>query len=154
MTSAHRTRSAWWLATWFGAGRSPVAPGTAGTLAAVPLALVLERLPLAAHVAVAAGVTAAGIWSAGVVAEESGEDDPGYVVIDEVAGVLVALLFVRRRSWRARATAIALFRVLDIAKPGPIAAAERLRPAGVGMMVDDLVAGLAAGVAARLLTRG
>lgn len=154
MTSAKRTRSAWWLATWFGAGRSPVAPGTAGTLAAVPLALVLERLPLAAHVAVTAGVTAAGIWSAGVVAEESGEDDPGYVVIDEVAGVLVALLFVRGRSWRARAAAIALFRAFDISKPGPIGAAERLRPAGVGMMADDLLAGVAAGVAARLLTRG
>lgn len=153
MSPNDRTRAAWWLATWFGAGRSPVAPGTAGTLAAVPLALALERLPLGVHVAVTAALSAAGLWSAGVVAAESGEEDPSWVVIDEVAGVLVALLLVRGRGWRARALAIGLFRVLDIAKPGPIAAAERLRPAGVGIMVDDLLAGAIAGLIARVVCR-
>ncbi len=141
------------LATWFGCGLSPVAPGTVGSIGAVPLHLALRLANPWVHVAVVVLVTVVGTWSAQKVAEEEQLDDPQLVVIDEVAGVLIAMGLVRSRSFALQLAALALFRVLDIAKPGPIRAAENAKPAGVGIMADDLVAGAAAGVLARLLAR-
>jgi phosphatidylglycerophosphatase A len=72
-------------------------------------------------------------------------------VIDEVVGTLIALGLVRTRSLGARLVAFALFRVLDITKPGPIARAEHARPPGLGIMLDDVLAGMVAGLLARRL---
>lgn len=143
--SAARRRAATVIATWFGCGLSPIAPGTVGTLGALPLWLAVRgggRLAIGAAALAAALV---GAWAAGVVARERGTDDPQIVVIDEVAGVLVALAAAPPTAPGAVA-AVLLFRVFDIAKPFPVRQAERL-PGGWGIMADDLVAGAVAAIA-------
>lgn len=139
------------LATWFGLGHAPKAPGTMGALGTLPLHYALCRLHPGLHAATVLVVAALGVWAAGAVAEDDGDDDPSHVVIDEVVGTLIALGLVRTRSFGARLVAFALFRVLDITKPGPIARAEHARPPGLGIMLDDVLAGLAAGLLARRL---
>lgn len=141
------------LATWFGLGLSPKAPGTVGSIGAVPLHVLLRFTPPVVHVAVVLTVTAIGIYCSQVVADEEKKDDPQLVVIDEVAGTLIAMGLVRSRSLATQLAALVLFRVLDILKPGPIRAAEGAKPAGVGIMADDLVAGALAGIATALLRR-
>lgn len=136
------------LATWLGCGLSPVAPGTVGSLGAIPLHLILRRLNPVAHVIAVVGVTAAGVWASQKVADELGLKDPQLVVIDEVAGVLMAMGLVRGAPL-AEALALVAFRVLDITKPGIIRRAERAEPAGLGIMLDDVTAGLMAGLAIR-----
>jgi phosphatidylglycerophosphatase A len=134
------------IATWFGAGLAPVAPGTFGTLATVPVYLALWRagapgwcLPIAAAAVTALGVVAAGRYEA-----EVGGHDPQEIVIDEAAGYLVACSF-GPFGWRTAALAFVLFRLIDACKPGPVQALERL-PGGWGVMADDLGAGLVAGL--------
>lgn len=140
------------ISTWFGAGRSPVAPGTVGSLAAVPVHLLLRRLSPLTHGALVAAVSALGIWAADRYANEIDEKDPQSAVIDEVAGTLIAMGLVRGRGARAAALALVLFRFFDIVKPGPIHRAQDVEPKGLGIMADDLMAGLVAGVAARLMS--
>lgn len=144
------SRVAFVLGTWFGCGLSPLAPGTVGSLGAVPLQLALARTSLPLHVAAVLAVTLVGIWASGRVAAELGVEDPQRVVIDEVAGTLIAMGAVEDLGILAQIAALVLFRIFDITKIGPIGAAERLRPAGLGIMADDLVAGVAAAVVARL----
>lgn len=129
----------WTLATWFGCGLSPVAPGTVGTLGALPLYVVLRRWGSPAVAVGAIVATLVGVWAASVVAREAKEKDPQRVVIDEVAGVLVPLA-VARPTWTSVGAAVVLFRIFDITKPPPARAAERL-PGGWGVVLDDVVAG-------------
>ncbi len=144
-------RAARLVATLLGVGHAPVAPGTFGTLATVPLAFALWWLahPLA-MLAGAAVVTAVGVVAAGAVAREGPVQDPGHVVIDEAAGYLFACAFAPP-GWITAALAFVFFRVLDIAKPFPINRLERL-PGGWGIMADDVAAGLLAGALAWLAT--
>jgi phosphatidylglycerophosphatase A len=140
------------LATWFGCGLSPRAPGTVGSLGAVPLHLLLRATSGAVHAAAIALLLAAGTWAAHRYASDRGESDPQRVVIDEVAGTLLALGCVRHeRAW-LQLLAFLLFRLFDIWKPGPIRRAEHLPPAGLGIMADDILAGLCAGALAFALT--
>ena len=148
MTPTH-SAAAFALASWFGCGRAPKAPGTVGSIGAVPLHLLLRLLPLPVHAAVVLGLTAGGIWSAGRVATELNESDPQSIVIDEVVGTLIAMGLVRRRSALRQLAALVVFRAIDIAKPGPVSTAERLKPVGLGIMADDLLAGLIAGAVTR-----
>ena len=138
------------IATWFGCGLSRRAPGTVGSLGAVPLHLLLRRLSPLGHLLAVLAATGAGIWSAQREAEESGQSDPQRVVIDEVAGTLIAMGLVRDRGLGRQLAALLLFRLLDIWKPGPIRRAEHAQPAGLGIMLDDLLAGAGAGLLARL----
>jgi phosphatidylglycerophosphatase A len=129
------------LATWFGCGHVPIAPGTAGTLGAVPLYLALRPY---GHVAVAAAavfLTAVGIWVADIVAKEEDLKDPQLVVIDEVAGVLVTLS-VAPPTWGALAAGVVLFRIFDQTKPWPARTAEQKLPGGWGIVLDDVAAGI------------
>jgi phosphatidylglycerophosphatase A len=135
-----RESLAYVLGTWFGCGRVPFAPGTAGTLGAVPLYLLLRPLGPAAVVAAAVVATAVGVWAAGVVAKHSNLEDPQFVVIDEVAGVLFTLA-AAPHSWIGLATGVILFRVFDQLKPWPANAAERCLPGGWGIVLDDVAAG-------------
>ena len=137
------------LATWFGAGFLPVAPGTWGSLLAIPFVEAAYRLGgFGGFLAFALAVSAAGIPAAGAVARLRGEGDPSPVVIDEVAGQAIALLpvYALARSgsspwfWGLVAAAFFLFRVVDIVKPGPVGRAEKL-PGGLGVMADDLLGG-------------
>ncbi len=138
------------LATWFGAGFLPVAPGTWGSLLAIPFIEVVFRLAgVLGVVGFAIAVSVAGIPAAGAVVRRRAEKDPSEVVIDEVAGQAIALLpvyaFARAgtssRFWILAGIAFFLFRVVDVVKPGPIGKAESL-PGGLGVMADDLLGGL------------
>jgi len=143
-------RTAFVLGTWFGCGEARKAPGTVGSFGAVPVHLWLRGAPIGLHLAAIVLVTIVGTWAAQRMADRLGQKDPQRVVVDEVAGVLIAMAFVRGHGALATSVAFVLFRLLDITKPGPIARAEHARPVGFGIMADDLAAGLAAGVVARL----
>lgn len=130
------------LATWFSSGLLPKAPGTWGSLAALPPAAVILWLfgNLGLLVATLA-ISLVGIWASGSYARRQGIKDPGVVVIDEVAGLWLALLpfcfepltFV---------LAFVIFRAFDILKPWPISWADRHLADGLGIMADDILAGL------------
>ena len=137
----HRTR-AWTahvFAVWFGCGHVPVAPGTAGTLGAIPLYLLVRPLGLAAVAATAVVVTLVGLWAAGEVERRLKTKDPQIVCIDEVAGVFVTWLAAPPTTLGLFA-GVVLFRIFDQWKPWPARAAERLG-GGAGVMLDDIVAG-------------
>lgn len=129
------------VATVFGAGFAPVAPGTAGTLVAVPLAWALGRLGWPALALGAAVVTAAGTWAAGVYLRATGIEDDQHIVIDEVAGYLVTMLPLPPTPGWLLAGFI-LFRILDTWKPPPIRAIDERVGGGWGVMADDLLAGV------------
>ncbi len=146
-----KNRLAWSLATWFGCGLSPVAPGTVGTLGTLPLYFAIRGYGQLAIAAAALVVTGVGVWASNVVVDESGEKDPQRIVIDESAGVLVALA-AAPPTWAGVALAVVLFRLFDITKPFPARRAERL-PAGWGVMADDIVAGVFAAAIVAVLAR-
>jgi phosphatidylglycerophosphatase A len=135
-----------WIATCGGVGYFPVAPGTAGSVVGVALVAGLARLPLerlaltGVLAAVGAGLFVAGVWSAGRAEKFFSRVDPGYVVIDEVVGQILAFLVRPEASWRWLLAGFVLFRVFDVLKPSPARRLERL-PGGWGIMVDDVVAG-------------
>ena len=127
----------------FGSGFSPVAPGTAGSLVAVALWVwLLAPLPVPVQVAVIALVTGLGTWLIARVQARYRVDDPGAIVVDEFAGQWIVLL-AAPAEWWAVAGGFVLFRLFDIVKPWPIGALERRVGGAFGVMVDDLVAGLA-----------
>lgn len=140
----NRRRLAHVLALWFGCGLVPIAPGTAGSLGALPLYFLVRGHGPVALVALALGIAVVGVWSGGVVAEARQTVDPQIVVIDEVAGTLLALAFAPL-TFAGIAVAFALFRVLDAVKIFPARAAERLH-GGLGIVLDDVVAGTQAAV--------
>jgi len=142
------------VATFFGAGRLRPGPGTWGSAATVILwAVISFQIPAGARTwatIVAAGLaTLIGIPAATRVARASGSEDPQFVVIDEVAGQLVALVAVPL-AWKTFLAGLILFRAFDILKPFPIRRLERL-PEGTGIVVDDLGAGVYALVIMHLL---
>ncbi len=143
-------RIAWVLATWFGCGRAPFAPGTAGTLGAIPLYVMVVRGGSAAVAAAAVVMTAVGVWASTRVARRLERKDPQVVVIDEVAGMLVTMLPFDTFSLRGLAIGFVLFRVLDGLKPWPIRRLERL-PEGWGIVLDDVAAGAASAVVLAVL---
>ncbi len=143
-TLPHKTLWAWTVATFFGAGLLRPGPGTYGSVAVVLLwyaaAHAFHPQHLGAWTLVATlFATLIGIPAASLVARESLREDPGHVVIDEVAGQLIALIGIPA-DWPHALLALVLFRLFDIAKPPPIRQLERL-PAGTGIMLDDLAAG-------------
>ena len=140
------------LATCFGIGWSPVAPGTVASLAALPLGWVLVLLGWQSVLAGALLATGVGIWACGVYARKNAIYDPAECVLDEVAGQWFALLPIalelRGGDWRPYVMGFIFFRLFDIWKPWPVSAVEKW-PGGFGIMMDDVLAGL---IAAALLT--
>jgi len=137
------------LSTWFGTGLLPVAPGTFGTLGAVPLVFVLACLGTVPGVFIIVMVVAVAIWASDRSRELLGNGDPSEVVIDEVAGFLLTM-FLLPLSWLTLGLGFILFRIFDIFKPYPIKQAEKLR-GGLGIVMDDLVAGIYAHLCVRLI---
>ncbi|MDQ2898192.1 MAG: phosphatidylglycerophosphatase A [Acidobacteriota bacterium] len=143
-----RTSSARAIATWFGCGLVPFAPGTAGSAAGLLIAylcaavfnkafgwhpiyfgfLALIFLPIA-------------IWAAGATARSEGRKDPGLVVVDEVIGQWLTLAGATHLNWRSWTAGFLLFRLFDIWKPAPVRQLERL-PGGLGIVADDAMAGI------------
>jgi phosphatidylglycerophosphatase A len=129
------------LATVFGAGRFPIAPGTfASLLAALAFAFVLSATAWPIQVGAIVALFFIGVWSAGRHAIEIGRKDPRSVVIDEVCGQWIGLLFVPP-TWGFLAAGFFLFRAFDVVKPFPIRRLETL-PSGWGIMADDVLAGI------------
>lgn len=133
------------LSTWFGSGYLRPAPGTWGTLAALPFAWGIHYLGGQAGLAVCALLAyAIGTWSAHVYSRLTDSHDASEVVIDEVAGVWLAFAFVPL-SFVGLVIAFLLFRIADILKPWPASWADRSLGGGFGIMTDDMIAGLYAG---------
>ncbi len=128
------------LASVFGLGYLPKAPGTFGTLAALPLWWLLSPLPLWAFVAVTAAVSVLSIAIAGWAERIYGSHDVQHIVIDEVAGMLVAAVGVPFH-WSAVVVVFVLFRFLDALKPQPVRWFDSNVKGGLGVVADDLVAG-------------
>lgn len=131
------------LASWFGAGRAPRAPGTLGSLAAVALAWLLHRFAGAepwVFGALAAALFLPGVWAAGETAIALGKKDPNLVVVDEVIGQLLTLAGASVLNWKSWVAAFVFFRAFDIWKPVPVRQLERL-PGGWGIVADDVMAG-------------
>ena len=128
------------LAVGFGSGFMPKAPGTAGTLAAVPMALVITALPVLGQCIALALIIGLGCYVCGAAAKFLGIEDPGIVVWDEIAGFCVAMFLVPA-SVATVFLGFLIFRLFDILKPWPISNVEHSLSGGVGIMMDDVVAG-------------
>jgi len=142
MTTSSRVATA--LATWFGCGYAPVAPGTAGSAAAVLIALALNAgfgWPPYYFAILAAALLLPGIWSAGVFARSVNRKDPSQVVVDEVIGQWITIAGAASLNWKSWLAAFLLFRAFDIWKPPPVRQLERLR-GGAGIVADDVMAGI------------
>jgi len=151
-----------WIVTFGGAGMLPGAPGTAGSFAAALLLYLISRatddprtfnaIVMACLIASCAATVALGAWSI----EFFGRKDPGPVVLDEVAGVCLTMLFqpvaTGNRMLMTVGAAFLMFRIFDILKPPPCRKLEAL-PAGWGILTDDLMAGIYANVACQILLR-
>ena len=129
------------IATGAGSGYLPKAPGTWGTLVGLLLWWPLALLPLTAYLAAVAVLFIVGVASAGAAEKILDRGDPGVVVIDEIVGVLIALAAVPLHPVAALA-GFALFRLFDIAKPFPVGWLDRHLHGGLGIMLDDVAAGL------------
>ena len=152
-SAAPKSRFSWLIATFFGIGHLQPGSGTWAAAVTVLLWWVACRwLPasslLLAAVALSVFITLIGIPASTVVARESGIKDPGFVVIDEVAGQMIALIGVPL-DWKYLLAGFILFRSFDIVKPFPLRRLESL-PGGVGIMLDDVGAGLYALVLLRV----
>ncbi len=141
------------VALGFGAGLSPIAPGTFGTLVAIPLAIGLRgRFDDAGYLIAVALLFAAGSWICAIAGRNLGVHDHGAIVWDEIVAFLAVLFFVGD-DWRRIALAFALFRGFDILKPPPIRAIDARLESGFGVMADDLLAALYTLLVAAVLRR-
>lgn len=129
------------LGVWFGCGHFPGAPGTAGTVGAIPLYLLLRPHGLAWVAVAAVIVTAVGTWASTIESRVLKTKDPQIVCIDEVAGVLITWL-AAPVGWKGTLAGFVLFRLFDQFKPFPARWAERNLPTGWGVMFDDVFAGM------------
>ena len=129
------------LAFGFGSGFAPKAPGTAGTLLAVLIHLILVNLPPWIHGTIIFAAFFIGIWICGRTAEYLGVHDHEGIVWDEFVGYWV-MMFMVPSSWLWVSFGFVLFRILDIFKPWPISVVDRQVGGGLGIMLDDLLAGV------------
>ena len=134
-------RAAVLLARGFGAGCSPVAPGTVGTAVAVPLVCLQLVLSTEVFLVFVLVFVLGAVYVAAVADKQMGETDDPSIVVDEMAGFLIAMAYVPLTPWSLLGGFI-LFRALDIFKPPPINTVERKFSGGLGIVGDDLVAGL------------
>jgi len=131
------------IAVGFGSGLAPKAPGTAGTLIAIPLFLLMQPLPLISYLLITTCLFIAGIWICTYTAEKLGVHDHPSIVIDEVVGYLITMI-AAPEGWLFIVVGFVLFRLLDAIKPWPISWFDRNVNGGLGIMVDDVVAGIIA----------
>jgi phosphatidylglycerophosphatase A len=143
-------KSALCFASWFGAGLMPLAPGTFGTLTALPLLLVLNHMGELYEGLALLFLVPLAVWSSSLSERCLGRNDPPEVVVDEVAGFLLTL-FLLPLSWLTLCLGFVLFRFFDIAKPFPIRWLEKRLRGGTGIVLDDLMAGVYANLGLRLV---
>ena len=131
------------LAFGFGSGLSPIAPGTAGTFVAVLLFLFCQSMDLMSYSLLTAAICICGIWICGKSSEMLGVHDHGGIVWDEFAGYFITMI-AAPAGWIWIVVGFILFRLFDILKPWPIKWADEKVDGGLGIMLDDIIAGLAA----------
>jgi phosphatidylglycerophosphatase A len=136
------THPAGWIASGFGVGLSPRAPGTVGSLAALlPWWFFLQHLSLPAYLELLLAAFAVGVWSANWVIRKTRIEDPSVVVWDEFIGQWIALLLAPA-GWPWMVGGFVLFRLFDIWKPWPVSWADQKLHGGLGAMLDDVLAGI------------
>ncbi len=138
------------LATWWGAGYSPIAPGTAGTIAAIPFYILLSLLPLSLYLACVLGIGLVACWAAAEAERIFREQDSQRIVIDEAVGFFITMTALPL-SWPYLIAGFCLFRFFDILKPPPIRLIERKVKGGLGVVLDDVLAGIYAQISLRLI---
>lgn len=141
--SARRWNNHWvhFLAFGFGSGAAPKAPGTFGTLAAVPVFLLLAQLPLWAYLAVVVISFVVGVYLCSQTSKDMGVHDHGGIVWDEFVGYWITMIALPV-SWPWVIAGFVLFRFFDIIKPWPIGWLDKRVHGGFGIMIDDVIAGL------------
>lgn len=138
------------IALFLGAGLSPFAPGTVGTIAAIPLYWLLSQLGTIGYLLATLVITAIGLWASDRATRELGVHDHAAIVIDEVAGYLITMALLPL-SWAAVVIGFFAFRFFDILKPWPIRWLDAKVTGGLGIMADDVLAGVAAGATGYLV---
>lgn len=138
------------LATGFYIGNIPYAPGTFGSLIGLPLCFVLAGLELLPTIVCAAAFILLAVWIANNAEKALNKKDPGCIVIDEIAGMVVSLVGLPFTLTTA-VFGFICFRILDILKPFPIRFLERQIPGGAGVVADDVVAGIFANLLLRII---
>lgn len=133
-----------WIACGLGSGLSPIVPGTAGSAAALLPWLLLRDLDPLAWLAIIAAVFCIGVWASNIVIARLRISDPGVIVVDEFVGQWITLLPLLwdRGEWYWIGVGFVLFRVFDIVKPWPVSWADRAVEGGMGVMLDDVLAGI------------
>jgi len=142
-------KAAVFLATGFYIGKIPLAPGTFGSLIGLPLCFLLAEIQLSAAIIAVLLIIALAIWISNVAERTLERKDPGCIVIDEIAGMVVTLIGLPFNLTTATIGFI-LFRILDILKPFPIRILDKRLPGGLGIVADDVVAGIFANVLIRI----
>ena len=138
------------FSTWFGIGLAPKAPGTFGTLGAVPLAIIFSYFGFLYQGIAIIVIIPLAIWSSEVSRKLMDREDPQVVVIDEVAGLLLAV-FLFPLSWLSIILGFVLFRFFDILKPFPAGLIDRKVKGGLGIVLDDLMADVYANLCLRII---
>ena len=130
-----------WVACGFGSGLSPVAPGTTGTLIGIPVVIFFQFLPTIVVLLGTLLIVLVSVWLAGVVTRQIGIEDHPSIVIDEIAGYVLAMTLIPLTWWTVIAGFL-IFRLLDIFKPPPAGWLDRNCSGGFGITADDVVAGI------------
>jgi phosphatidylglycerophosphatase A len=130
------------LSLGFGSGLSPYAPGTMGTLVAIPLYLLLSQLELIAYLTVIVAGFVLGVYLCHYTSKALGVHDHSGIVWDEIIGYWITMIAVPALTWQWILAGFVLFRLFDIVKPWPVKLADKRVPGGFGIMIDDVLAGL------------
>jgi len=138
------------FSTGFYSGNIPFAPGTFGTLAGLPFCFLVSLCPSGIGMMIIIAVMVLAVWLAGLSERLLGSKDPGCIVIDEIAGMLVTLAGLPFTFFTV-VLGFVLFRILDILKPFPIRILERKIPGGAGIVIDDIAAGIIANITLRII---
>jgi phosphatidylglycerophosphatase A len=133
------------LGLGFGSGLVPKAPGTFGTIAAIPIYLLMQNLSLMTYLVLTIIAFIVGIWICQQSADWLGKEDPSAVVWDEIVGYLVTMI-AAPQGWQWIVLGFVLFRFFDILKPWPISLADKELHGGLGIMLDDVIAGIFAAI--------
>jgi phosphatidylglycerophosphatase A len=140
------------IATGFGTGYSPVAPGSVGTLVGIPVYLLLAGYSWPFHLLGIVVLSWLAVYTAGVAETAFGQKDPGMIVIDEIAGFQLALFMITPTLWHVVGGYV-LFRIFDIVKVFPANICDAKLPGGYGIVADDIVAGIYANIVLQLAIR-